>query len=251
MAKETGLRKRSQIKKANRTMFIWVASMSAVAMVCLVVSYHLVLTTFFKGRVIVAQMQTIGNLETSIRNTDTSNEESLGAQILALDTNENLAMAKASSEDQALQVVLDALPSTNNALSFGASLQKVLLVGPQDLNVKNISVESTRAESVDVAGDVDVVEEISSDEEITSEGETESVEETVNESIMSMPFSFVVEGPETSLQEVLQRLEKSIRTIYINSINIERQGGVNEMSVSGNVFYQLEKTADLQEKVVK
>ena len=95
------------------------------------------------------------------------------------------------------------------------------------------------------------MEEISSDEEITSEGETESVEETVNESIMSMPFSFVVEGPETSLQEVLQRLEKSIRTIYINSINIERQGGVNEMSVSGNVFYQLEKTADLQEKVVK
>ena len=99
MAKETGLRKRSQIKKANRTMFIWVASMSAIAMVCLVVSYHLVLSTFFKGRVIAAQMQTIGNLDTSIKNTDSNNEESLGAQILALDTNENLAMVKANPED--------------------------------------------------------------------------------------------------------------------------------------------------------
>ena len=66
-----------------------------------------------------------------------------------------------------------------------------------------------------------------------------------------MSFNFVIEGPETSLQEILQRLEKSIRTIYVKSISIQRQGNANEMSVSGNVFYQLEKTADLQEKVVK
>ena len=66
-----------------------------------------------------------------------------------------------------------------------------------------------------------------------------------------MAFSFVVEGPEISLHEVLQRLEKSIRTIYVDSINIERQGSENEMIVSGHVFYQPEKTAELQEKVVK
>ena len=250
MAKETGLRKRSQIKKANRTMFIWVASMSAIAMVCLVVSYHLVLSTFFKGRVIAAQMQTIGNLDTSIKNTDSNNEESLGAQILALDTNENLAMVKANPEDQAIQVILDALPSTNNALSFGASLQKVLLVGPQGVNIKNITVESVGNEvieegvvqSTDTAADADSAS--------TSEDAVNN-DEAISDSLSSRSFNFVVEGPETSLQEILQRLEKSIRTIYVKSISIQRQGNANEMSVSGNVFYQLEKTADLQEKVVK
>ena len=250
MAKETGLRKRSQIKKANRTMFIWVASMSAIAMVCLVVSYHLVLSTFFKGRVTAAQMQTIGNLDTSIKNTDSNNEESLGAQILALDTNENLAMVKANPEDQAIQVILDALPSTNNALSFGASLQKVLLVGPQGVNIKNITIESVGNEvieegvvqSTDTAADADSAS--------TSEDAVNN-EEAISDPLSSMSFNFVVEGPETSLQEILQRLEKSIRTIYVKSISIQRQGNANEMSVSGNVFYQLEKTADLQEKVVK
>lgn len=250
MAKETGLRKRSQIKKANRTMFIWVASMSAIAMVCLVVSYHLVLSTFFKGRVIAAQMQTIGNLDTSIKNTDSNNEESLGAQILALDTNENLAMVKANPEDQAIQVILDALPSTNNALSFGASLQKVLLVGPQGVNIKNITVESVGSEvieegvvqSTDTAADADSAS--------TSEDAVNN-DEAISDSLSSMSFNFVIEGPEMSLQEILQRLEKSIRTIYVKSISIQRQGNANEMSVSGNVFYQLEKTADLQEKVVK
>ena len=250
MAKETGLRKRSQIKKANRTMFIWVALMSAVAMICLVVSYHLVLTTLFKGRVIVAKAQTIGNLQTSIKNTERNNEDGLREQILALDANENLAMVKASPEDKALQVILDALPSTANPLSFGASLQTVLLVGPEGLNIKNISVEAASSSldaSTDEAG-AQPSDSSNEGEEATTENENNVAAET---SAVPMSFSFVVEGPETSLQEVLQRLEKSIRTIYVKAINIERHGGVNEMSVTGNVFYQLEKTAALQEKVVK
>ena len=250
MAKETGLRKRSQIKKANRTMFIWVASMSAIAMVCLVVSYHLVLSTFFKGRVIAAQMQTIGNLDTSIKNTDSNNEESLGAQILALDTNENLAMVKANPEDQAIQVILDALPSTNNALSFGASLQKVLLVGPQGVNIKNITIESVGNEVIE-EGVVQRTDTAADADSASTSEDAVNKEEAISDSLSSMSFNFVVEGPETSLQEILQRLEKSIRTIYVKSISIQRQGNANEMSVSGNVFYQLEKTADLQEKVVK
>ena len=255
MAKETGLRKRSQIKKANQTMFIWVASMSVVAMVCLVVSYHLVLTTLFKGRVISAKAETVGNLQTSIKNTDSSNENGLSQQILALDANENLAMVKSSPEDKALQVILDALPSSANPLSFGASLQKVLLVGPQDLNVKSISVESVSDSTV---GDTEeVIEEETTTEGATTDSEGNVVDDATSGDVevqtdaIPMAFSFVVEGPEISLHEVLQRLEKSIRTIYVDSINIERQGSENEMIVSGHVFYQPEKTAELQEKVVK
>lgn len=238
MAKATGLRKRSQITKANRTMFIWVASMSAIAMICLVVSYHLIQTIVFNGRVIAQKAQTIGNLQTSNKNV-----EELQSQIRALDTNENLAMVKASPEDKALQVVLDALPATANPLSFGASLQTVLLVGPEGLNIKSISVASDESE---------VVEETGTTEETFDENgevvENESVSETT---ATPMTFTFVVEGNEIALQEVLQRLEKSIRTVYVDTINIQRQGDTNEMSVSGHVFYQLEKTVDLQKKVVK
>lgn len=246
MSKATGLRKRSQITKANKTMFIWVASMSAVVMISIVISYHLVNTITFNVRVSNERSKTIKNLEQS-----NSNIEELESQIRALDTNERLDLVKASPEDKALQVVLDALPATANPLSFGASLQTVLLVGPPDLTVKSISVDSTGGGTSDGA---DVVEE---DVAEVVEGEDLSGEESSDTMIITdaslgqIGFNFTVEGPETSLQEVLQRLEKSIRTIYIDSISIQRQGSINEMSVSGHTFYQLEKTAELVKKVVK
>lgn len=238
MAKATGLRKRSQITKANRTMFVWVASMAAVVMVCIVVSYHFIQIISFNARVIVVKANTIGDLQTSNRNVG-----ELKSQIRALDTNENLAMVKSNPEDQALQVVLDALPSSANPLSFGASLQNILLVGPGGIAIKSISVASEEETYADATAVVD-----QNEKEEGASIENDSVAE-----ITATPigFTFVVEGPETSLQEVLQRLEKSIRSVYVDTINIRRQGNVNEMSVSGHVFYQQEKTADLQKKVVK
>lgn len=238
MAKGTGLRKRSQIAKANRTMFIWVASMSALVMISLVVSYHLILTIGFNARVTNERTQTISNLKKS-----NDNVKELKSQILALDANENLIAVKANSEDQAIQVVLDALPSTSNPLSFGASLQTILLVGPAGINVKSILVESggEAAQENEQSSD-----DTQSQDDVGSGSNTDSAN-----TVGQINFTFVVEGPEVSLQEVIQRLEKSIRTAYVDSFSVQRQGDVNEMSVNGHVFYQLEKTADLEKKVVK
>ncbi len=242
-AKGTGLRKRSQISHANRTMFIWVASMSAIVMVCVVVAYHLVHTVIFNGRVIATKAQTIKHLKTSNNNID-----ELKSQVLALDANELLMALRTNEEDKAIQVVLDALPSSPNPLSFGASLQRVLLVGPPGINIKSILVDSTDGALV------------ADDQAMQDNSEADSVEESSTnddssglDSTGAIPinFSFVVEGPEHSLEEVLQRLEESIRTVYVDSVSIERVGSENEMSVSGHVFYQPQKTADLKKKVIK
>ena len=252
MAKDTGtgLRKRSQITKANRTMFIWVASMAAVTMICLVVSYHLVHIITFNARVIGERAKTIGNLQTSNKNIN-----ELKSQVRALDADENLQLLKANPEDQAVQVVLDALPAASNPLSFGASLQTVLLIGPEGVDIKSISVDAAEPGAADLSTQDNVStnkeDGNATDSQDTSQASTGSESLSANTGVVPIGFDFVVEGPETSLQEILQRLEKSIRTVDVTSIAVQRQGGKNEMSVRGNVFYQPQKTADLRQKVVK
>ena len=246
----TGLRKRSQITKANKTMFIWVALMSALVMICIVVSLHLIQMIAFNGRVIYEKSQTIGNLQTS-----NENVSELASQIRVLDTNEKLMPLRANVDDKALQVILDALPATNNSLSFGASLQNVLLVGPSGVAIKSITVASgASAVEQDNEASTDAVADTGNTEaEDAQEGNetSQATETSAASTTVATDFSFVVEGPETSLQELLQRLEKSIRAVYVDSISIQHRGDVNEMSVNGHVYYQLEKTADLKKKVVK
>lgn len=215
--------------------------MSAVVMIGLVSSYHLINLIMFNGRVISEKASTI-----SILKSNNENIEELKSQIKALDTNENLASVKAQPDDQSLQVILDALPASANSLSFGASLQEKLLVGPSGLVIKSISVDPSQTEEVDEYIDTKNTSE-SKDAEGKSEGEIKSSEVTAS----SIGFTFTVEGSEQALQEALEQLEKSIRTVYIDSLAIQRQGGQNEMTVMGHVFYQVEKTADLKKKVVK
>jgi hypothetical protein len=225
--KEAALRKRSQIAKANRTMFFWVAGASALVGVALVVSVFLVQKIMFNEKVLAEKDKTVATLQ---KNNDNVSE--LEANVRVLDTNSLLANTKASPTDQAIQVILDALPSDANSLALGASLQNILLAGIPGLKLDSLQVDP-------VVG----IESLQTDAAVASTDVTSSQPE--------ITFKFAVSGSEAALKEALVRLERSIRAIDILSLRIESQGTERIMTVNGRAFYEPTRVVELKDKVVK
>lgn len=221
------LRKRNQIAQANKTMFLWIAIASALVGTAIVVSIFLFQKLSYNEKVLAAKQTTVSSLDHNLSVVD-----GLKADIQALDANSALMSVKANSTDQALQVVLDALPSDANSLALGASLQNKLLAnipGPYSLE----SLQVTPVTGVETLSDTSTVDASSST--------------TVSNQIS---FSFSVKGNQAALRQVLQNLERSIRTIVVTHLTIEKQTDGLSMAVEGHAFYQPAKSIELTEKAV-
>jgi len=226
--KNVAFRKRTQITKANRTMFLWVASVSVVFGVALVGIVFLTQMLLFNERVLQEKARTIATL-----NSNNNNIDELESKIRVLDTNQALISVKARPDDQAIQVILDALPSDANSLALGASLQDKLLAGISGLTLISLQVDPVIGiESLENNGSIVSAAPISSEQN-------------------NITFRFSVSGSDIALKQALQNLESSIRTINIKSLRIESQGSSRVLSVEAEAFYEPARIVQLTDKVVK
>lgn len=221
------IRKRTQIAKTNRMMFIWIAIASVIIGVAGVVGVYMVQKLVYNERVLAEKQKTVSTLESNVKVI-----AELQKEILVLDTNTALLSARASEEDQAIRVVLDALPSGANSTALGASLQLKLLAGIPGLTVESLRVDPVQGVEVMAGGDV---VDASSDDSVAN----------------AITFQFSVIGDQTALRQVLTNLERSIRTIEITSLRVENQGTRQVMTVQARAFYEPAKTLQLTEKVVQ
>ena len=229
---DTALRKRTQISKANRTMFLWVAGASALVGIAVVAAIFLGQKLFFNEKVLYAKNKTV-----SVLNENNRVVADLKTNVRVLDTNADLAKVKATGSDQTIRVILDALPSDANSLALGASLQSKLLAGIPGLTLVSLQVDPVQGiESLTGAGTV------------SSSNAASSVAATTDNQIT---FQFSVTGNQASLLQALTNLERSIRTIDITSLQIQNQGSSQVMTVQGRAFYQPAKNIVLYDKVVK
>lgn len=226
--KETALRKRTQISKTNRMMLLWIAAASVIVGSALVVSYFLAQKLFFNEKVLSEKEKTVATLQAN-----NSVVSALKDQVRVLDANAALAKVKANPDDQALQVILDALPADANSLALGASLQNKLLAGIPGLSLESLQVDPVVG--VEVSGDA-AVQDASLSDSVSSN---------------QITFQFSVIGDQAALKQVLNNLERSIRAIDITSLRIENQGSQQLMSVQGRAFYEPAKTVELHDKAVK
>lgn len=225
---DLSMRKRTQIAKANRMMFVWVAGVSVVVGFALVGSIFLAQKLLFNEKVIAKKEETV-----SILKANNANISELEAQVRVLDSNQALTDAKAKPDDRAIQVILDALPSEANSLALGASLQSRLLAGIDGLTVQSLQVDP-------VIG----LEQLASD----------TVVETISTTGVSsnqITFRFAVSGAPDVLKTVLDRLERSIRAIDIISLRIESQGADQVLSVEARAFYEPAVVVELKDELVK
>jgi len=230
MNNDVAIRKRTQIAQANRTMFIWIAIASALIGTAAVVSIFLYQKLSYSELVLSKKQETV-----SILDHNNSVISGLKTDVQALEVNSALMSVKANDSDEALQVVLDALPSDANSLALGASLQNKLLAGiTGNYSLKSLEVTS-------VSG----VEALSTDSSTVDATATPA-----SSTSAAIAFSFSVEGDQNALRQVLQNLERSIRTIVVGNLSIDSQSGKLTMTVKGHAYYQPPKTIQLIETPV-
>lgn len=228
MEKKTpGIRKRQQINKANRTMFLWVAAASVIVGFSLVIAIFLWQKISFGEKVLAEKSKTLATI-----NNDLENIPALRDNIRLLETNENLKATRLKDDDRVIQSVLDALPADANSTALGSSLQSKLLSG-----VNGVSLEAIKVEPV-------VGLETAADSLITG---SDVAPNTIN-------FTFTVSVASSNpdgLRDILLRLERSIRAINITSLTVEQQGTRLVMSAAGHAYYQPARTIELKDKVVR
>lgn len=227
MEKKTpAIRKRQQITKANRTMFLWVAAASVVVGFSLVMAIFLWQKISFGEKVLAEKSKTLATLTQ-----DLERIPALRDNIRLLETNTSLKETRLKDDDRAVQSVLDALPADANSTALGSSLQSKLLAGVSGVTLDAIKVDP-------VIG----VE--------TSESTVVGTDAGQNKINFTFTVSVASSNPD-GLRDVLLRLERSIRAINVTSLTIEQQGTRLVMSAAGHAYYQPAQVIELKEKVVR
>ena len=213
----TGIRKRQQIRTANRTVFIWIIIASIVVGVCAVSSQFLIRESIFKGKIYSALSETNQTLRKNI-----SIYDQLKSEATKLIADDNLAVLKKGENSTALQVVIDALPTEENRPAFASSMQTEVL-GPSGVKFDSFSVVDTGSIS---AG-------------ITTSGAT------------SFDFGFSISGDYNQILQAINNTERSIRPITIKSIDLQGSGSSFRATVMATTYYQPVADVQLKERTVK
>lgn len=221
-SKGAAVRKRQQIEKASRTMFLWVALAAAVIGIATVVSMSLVERLVYNQKVINEKSQTASNLSHNNKIID-----ELKRNVRVRNTDAALLETPRPEGREPISVVLDALPSQANSSALGASLQQKLLND-------GVSIDSLTVDPISgVEGDDSTSDLTAGDKEVG--------------------FSFTVSTDATTadkIKEVLTKLERSIRTINVKSLSIQQNSGRISLAVEGVAYYEPEVTVNLKEKQV-
>lgn len=226
------VRKRQKIQDSSKQMFMWVAGMSAVIGLALVVSWFVWNQITFKTKVVSEKNKTVKILQANNQAAPI-----LRDNIRVLETNEALSKAKANEDQRALQVVLDALPADGNSLALGASLQHRLTAGISGMRIEMLSVAPA-------------AEELSADAEYTGSGAVGG--EEGEGAVSHINFTVTVSSREAkSLDEFLKRLERSIRVIDVERLAMDRSANQYSMTLTAHGYYQPAKQISLGSKVVK
>ena len=226
--KEVALRKRQQIAKANRTMFLWVAGVSVIVGFAAVGSIFLMQKLAFNQKVINEKNNTV-----SVLTKNNAAVAELEENIRLLDTNEGLNSVKANPEDKALQVILEALPADANSLALGSSLQQKLIAGIDGLTLESLNV-------IPVAG-----------AEVSDDSAVQDASTATDEAQNQITFNLAVSGDANALKALLERFERSNRAIDITNLVLEQANGKLTMTIDGRAYYEPARTIELKDKVVK
>ncbi len=230
--KDTAIRKRQLIAKANQTMFIAVAIASVIIGLTSVLTTFLVREMMFNFKVLEAQNASIKTLENNLINV-----KDLESKMEELQTNSALLSSRAEVENNALRVVIDALPSFENSAALGASISDKLL------NVPGIKIESITVDTSASTAESSMAMEGSISEDGT---------ELSGPRPQPIEFSFTVtsDSPENILN-VIKNLERSIRTINITSFKLDQNTGNMSLAINAQAFYLAQAEVVLREKVIK
>jgi hypothetical protein cdiviTM7_02679 len=229
--------KRTLIDKSAKTMFIAVTVASVIVGFSLVFAFRLGEQALFTMKVNAKKQETVRRLEENKKAF-----EELKRTVQQLQANQALNQVKAKPDDNAVRVILDALPDSYNSDALGASLQQKLLAGVSGLEVQSINVE-TIVEGKEGSG--------GSSGSSSSESANAAAINT-STAAKAMPFEVVVKGNTAAIKKMFENFNRSIRAIDITSVDLNgTETGDVSAKVSGVAYYQPGKKIELKNEKVK
>lgn len=219
-----GMKKRQQIDHSSRAMFAWVAGASVIVAFALVASIFIMQQIIFNEKVLLAKNETASKLS---QNVQTAKE--LNKAVNRLRGDRLLGQIQGVNEkSNNLDKVFAALPYDNDEIAVGSSLETTLLTG---LNVESLSVGQQAV------------------------GGTESVVAPVGDGATNaqpITFGFKVTGNEDQLKELFTKLNRSIRPMQINTLQLEAAGaGRLTATISASTYYQSPTQFELTKRTIK
>ena len=203
--------KRLQIDKSNSTLVIVAGIAAFIFIFSLVATKALVSQSNYQNRVITKKSKTLstlksdvtaaGQLETSYQAFDTTSQNALGG-----DPNGN-----GPQDGNNTKIVLDALPSSYDFPALVTSIEAML-------NGKPLTINS-------IAG---------TDDEVAQSANQSSA----TPAAVPMPFQLSVTGDYPGIQALISSLEKSIRPIQLQSLQISGSQDKLTMSITAQSYYQ-------------
>ena len=199
--------KRAMISKDSQKVLIFAIVASIVVSACGVLGWSFIEDITYNGKVIGEL-----NATNSALKDNKKASEKIKYELGKLNDDNTLKQLRASSDDSALQVILDAMPTKDSRSSLAASLQNEIL-SRSGASVQTINVNDA-----------------SSSENKTNAGGK------VTSGPQPIEFSIVLLGDETAIQNTLKDMERTIRPIIVTNMTIN-SGSELRVTITAKTYY--------------
>lgn len=213
----TGVKKRQQIQQANKTVFIWVSIAAVVVTIAIVLAQFMVKQFIFNNQILGYESTAADNLKASI-----DAYEPLKKSVANLTANQDLTVLRVSPSDNAVQVVIDAMPTVDDRIALAASLQQVILAR-SGAKIDGFSFMQS-ANTTTVA--------------------------TANTSYQEITFGVQATGPYDTIRKLLDDIHHSLRPISVTSLKLSGASSNMQVQIQATTYYALPRTADIKTKTI-
>lgn len=223
MAKDNPSTKRIQINKANTRMVGAIAGASVIVIFSLVASRALMSQRAYQSRVISEKTKAVNQLKDnvkSVQNLATSYSAFVGTSSNVLGGNPS---GTGDKDGDNARIILDALPSKYDFPALATSLEKILTSNSYKVN----SITGT-------------------DDELQQQNTS-----SPSPAPVEIPFQISITGAYASMKDLITTLEKSIRPIQIQTLQLSGSDSNMQVSISAKTFYQPEKNLTITTKEIK
>ena len=225
-AQLTGVKKRQQIAGTRKEVLMWVAIASAVVVICLVIGMNIFQRIQYQMKVNTEISKTAKTMEANVEAID-----GLIKNVNDLRANRLLTAPGLKADDSTVfQVVIDALPTENDSVSLSSSLQNKIL-NRSGVTIEQISVDGESSSSSN------------DDDEVTTSNVEFPVAQPIN-------FRISIVGTYESIKQTLADIERTIRPIIINSLEISGTDDRLTATIQATTYYSSNVNFQVGEKEV-
>jgi hypothetical protein len=202
----------------DKQTLLWGGGAAVIIGVSAASSQFLVGEAIFNSAIISAKAETNRTLKHNVENV-----KALETNVNRLLADEVLAPLRADEGDNNFRVVLDALPTTGDPITFANSLQSVIVKHP-GVTIAKLSTDERK----DIPGGA-----------------------LHDSAPRTLRFSVEIGGEYAAIKAVLGDIEKSIRPIHITSLSVTEGTQKLSAKIAGVTYYQPEKSLKLKAESVE